>query len=287
MRVSLCCVAILVVAGAGCHKSETAPPQTTAAAQPAAPVAPLAPAAAPAPAATAAPVASPVPAGPPKPGDQDPARLAAAKDLLEAMRYRQTMMKMLEDQKGRLKMAIERNTMMLPMGSAKPAEIADLRKRMLDTWWSAIHPDELMAEFVKMYARIFSAEDLQTMAAFYRTHAGQALVDHTFDLPVQSGKIFNPQIQAAIPKMLKLQKDFMAAHPAKNPPRRGPILPPGLQYVPGAGPGSGTKTSSNAASPLAPRPRPSPPASSPPPTTPAAPPPGPNAAAPSSAPSST
>lgn len=281
MRVSLSCLVILVLAGAGCNKSQTAaPPQTAAAAQPAAPVAP------PAPPATAAPVVSPVPPGPPKPGDQDPARLAAARDLLQAMRYRQTMMKMLEDQKGRLKMAIERNTMMLPMGSAKPAEIADLRKRMLDTWWNAIHPDQLMAEFVKMYARVFSAEDLQTMAAFYRTHAGQALVDHTFDLPQESGKIFNPQIQAAIPQMLKLQKDFMAAHPAKNPPRRGPILPPGLQYVPGSVPGNGTKTSSNAAGPMAPRPQPSPPASSPPPTTPATPPPNPTAA-PSSAPSST
>lgn len=188
----------------------------------------------------------------------DPARLAAAQDLLTSMRYRETMMKMLTDQKSRLESAISRNMMMLPMGDATPAQIADLRKRMIDTWWANIHPDQMMAEFAKMYARTFSADDLRTMAAFYRTHAGQSLVNETFELPKESGKIFNPQIQAGIPEMLKMQREFMAAHPAKRPPARGPILPPGLHYQPGMAPGTSPKPP-----PPAPRAAPSPtPASS-------------------------
>lgn len=185
------------------------------------------------PAASSAPSAATTAAAKPGvPGGTEAERLAAAQDLIRAMTYRDTLIAVLEQQKTQIADRIKGATAPLANGKVKPEELAALRKNMVDTYWNAIKPDDLVNQYTEVYAHIFTVDELNGMAEFYRTAAGKALVKHTQDVSKKIGEIFGPRMQAAVMAAQKVERDFMAAHPNAMARPSGPMLPPGLHYTP-------------------------------------------------------
>ena len=173
--------------------------------------APAAAAPVPAPAAVAVPAAAPA---------LDPATIAAANDLLTAMKYREVMLasfiKLEQDMPAMMtqgvSVALEKDTKHTPEQKQKiqakaAAEIPAVAKTFGATFRDPKLMDELMAEIVPLYARSFSAEELRQMAAFYRTPAGTKMLFLTPRLGRESleisQKIVLPKIGAAIGKLMQ------------------------------------------------------------------------------------
>jgi hypothetical protein len=175
---------------------------------------------APEPTAVAAPAADPTAAD----------RLAEAQVLMQNMRFRDTMMKVFDSRKEAMARMIDQSAMRMPAGSATPDEIADYKRRMLDAWWGQMKPDETLQDMAKVYADLFTVDELRAIAGFYNTPAGQTLVAKTLDLQQKSGAILAARMQASMPVLQKLQKEFVDAHPAKPIP---PAAPPHATEISG------------------------------------------------------
>jgi hypothetical protein len=180
----------------------------------------------------AAPSAMPAPAAAPAPVPDPtaPARLAEAQVLMQNMHFEDTMMQVLNSRKEQMARMIDQSAMMMPAGGATPAEIADYKKQMMDTWWGEVKPDQTLKQMAQVYADLFSVDDLKGMSDFYQSSAGQALVAKTLDLQQKSSTILTARMQAAMPLMQKIQKDFIAAHPAK--PKPAPAAAPAASPPP-------------------------------------------------------
>jgi hypothetical protein len=183
---------------------------------------------------TAAPAASPViglPAAPAPTPSPAPERIEAAKVLMTNMHFADTLAKVLDSHKESMVRMIDQSTMMMPPGSASAEDKAAYKKDMLETYNSAMTTQACLDGMVNVYASLFTVDELNGMAGFYGSPAGQALVAKTFELQQKSGEVLQKQMQIVMPQLQAKQKAFVAAHPAKTAP--APPLPktmtPGAQ----------------------------------------------------------
>jgi hypothetical protein len=81
--------------------------------------------------------------------------------------------------------------------------------------------DKLEPSYVDLYASAFSEEDIDGMIAFYKSPAGQHMVEKSPELLTASQKIVLGRFQNVQPQMQAMTKDMMnqlmAAHPELNP----------------------------------------------------------------------
>ena len=163
-----------------------------------------------------------------------PEQLAAAKTLMQSMRFAQTLQKVLDSRKDGMVRMIDQSTMMMPAGSAAPAELAAYKKDMLDTYLAEMSPQAALDGMAKVYATLFTVDELKGMSDFYASPAGQALVNKTFDLQQKSAEVLQNQMQIVMPKLQAKQKAFVGAHPAKTPPTPPAALTPAAAAPAGA-----------------------------------------------------
>jgi len=201
-----------------------------------------------APPAPSAPSTVPAPSAaktvPPKPANlaPSPEQLAAAKTLMESMRFAETLQKVLDSRKDGMVRMIDQSTMMLPAGSATPAELAAYKKDMIDTYTTDMNPQAAMAGMAKVYASLFTIDELKGMSDFYASPAGQALVNKTIELQQKSGEVLQAQMQVVMPKLQAKQKAFVAAHPGKTPAKSPPTPHAALTPAAAAPAGAATPT---------------------------------------------
>jgi hypothetical protein len=173
--------------------------------------------AAPAPAAPSA--AAPViglPAAPTPPPPPAPERIEAAKVLMANMHFADTLSKVLDARKESIVRMIDQSASS-PPNSASDAD---------ETYSSAMSTEACLDGMVKVYASLFTVDELKGMAAFYSSPAGQALVAKTMELQKQSGEVLQKQMQIAFPQLQVKQKAFVTAHPVKTPaPAPSPAAP--------------------------------------------------------------
>jgi hypothetical protein len=70
--------------------------------------------------------------------------------------------------------------------------------------WSALEP-----EYVKLYANIYSEEEIDGILAFYKSPAGQAMLAKTPQLTTGSMQIVQARMVDIQPKIKAMQEDFM------------------------------------------------------------------------------
>jgi len=171
-----------------------------------------------APAAESPPAAAPViglPAAPTPPPAPAPERIEAAKVLMANMHFADTLSKVLDARKESIVRMIDQSASS-PPNSASEAEKAAYRKDMLETYNSAMSTEACLDGMVKVYASLFTVDELKGMAAFYSSPSGQALVAKTMELQKQSGEVLQKQMQIAFPQLQVKQKAFVTAHPVKT-----------------------------------------------------------------------
>ena len=148
----------------------------------------------------------------------DPAATAAVKELLETMKYREMMTASFQQMQAQLPKMMEQMATGAIEGNAK-LSAADKQKALekmrkdlpgaasafAATFNDPKLMDELVAETIPLYARYFTAPEIQQMAQFYKTPVGQKMMATMPQIMGESMQISHrvmmPRMQAMVKKL--------------------------------------------------------------------------------------
>jgi uncharacterized protein len=134
----------------------------------------------------------------PAPAQESPApgAVAAARELLEASRARETFIRALE----------------LGMEEGGGVELTPALRRTLGEFMDEhFRYEDLEPAFVRMYTDLFTEEEMRGIIAFYRTPVGQRLVERTPEMAAASQRIANERLQAVMPLLVQMLTEQMGA----------------------------------------------------------------------------
>jgi hypothetical protein len=87
--------------------------------------------------------------------------------------------------------------------------------------WKALEPD-----YVKIYAATFSSDEIDAIAQFYSSPAGQAMLDKTPELTSASMKVVQEKMALLQPQLKELQEQMVKAMLNAEPPPGKPTHSP-------------------------------------------------------------
>jgi hypothetical protein len=136
----------------------------------------------------------------------DLARVAAARDLMDVTGVTKQMDGMMD--------AISRG--FSKSGPAESSEAGKARSAEFDAGLKKLHEykDQMIADFANLYAQTFTAEEMKTVADFYRTGAGAKFIAKTPEL-MQKGAALGMKYSEMIGKAM--QPEAAAPVPAPVP----------------------------------------------------------------------
>ena len=149
------------------------------------------------------------------------ATLADAEDVFRVMRFDDMMKKILDGQKkGMMPMMQQQMSQALSRMGANlsdedKAALHAMQNKIVDQTFSAITSPEMRAEMAKIYSEVFSKEELNSMAGFYGTPAGQALVDKQPEVQQKMMSVMMPMIMKNQQSAQKEMAEFMMGMKAK------------------------------------------------------------------------
>ncbi len=155
------------------------------------------------------------------------ATLADAEAVLGKMKFEAMIGRMLDQQKkGMMSMTMKMTGN--PKG-VDPAAYAAFQSKVADAMFAAMKPEEMKADFAKIYSEVFTKGELQGLADFYGTPTGQAMIDKQPVVQQKMTEAMMPRIMAAIPKVQQLSAEFatsMATKKAAVAPAPAPVSTP-------------------------------------------------------------
>jgi len=124
----------------------------------------------------------------------DPARIAAARDLLEVTGVTKQMDGMVE--------AMSRG-----FAKGANAETSEVGKKLSDQFDASMkklleYKDQMISDFATLYAQAFTAEEMKTVADFYRSGAGAKFISVTPEL-MQKGAAIGMKYSEKIAKEMQ------------------------------------------------------------------------------------
>lgn len=149
------------------------------------------------------------------PGAGTKATLADAEEMLGKMRFEQMMAKVLEQQKKSAAALVRQ--MAAQAGADASDEATAFQARLLDTMFAELNADALRGDIARAYSETFTKEELQSLASFYASPAGQVMVEKQPELAQKMSDLMTPRVLAALPKAQQMAKEFAAAQAAKKP----------------------------------------------------------------------
>lgn len=140
--------------------------------------------------------------------------LADAEAVIGKMKLETMIAKMLEQQKkGMLAMT---KKMAGNSKGVNQAEFDAYQAKVMDAMYDAMKPEELKADFSKIYSEVFTKSELQGLADFYDTPAGQAMIDKQPELQKKTMEVIMPRMMAAMPKVQQISEEFAKEQAAKK-----------------------------------------------------------------------
>lgn len=151
------------------------------------------------------------------------ATLADAEDVLNKMKFEDMIGRMLEQQKKAMVGAMKKMA-----GSPKGVDAADyeaFQSKVMDTMYASMKPEEMKADFARIYSEVFTKAELQGLADFYGTPTGQAMIEKQPEVQQKSMAVMMPRIMAAMPKIQQLSVEFGKEQAAKKASAAGQAAP--------------------------------------------------------------
>ena len=142
------------------------------------------------------------------------ATLADAEDVLTKMKFEEMFAKILEQQK---KSVIDMTrSMTAKTPGADPADVAAFQAKVMDTIFAEMKPDEMKADFAKIYSEVFTKAELKGLADFYGTAAGQALTDKQPEVQKRTMEMMMPRMMKGMAKVGPMSVEFAKQQAAKK-----------------------------------------------------------------------
>ncbi len=153
----------------------------------------------------AAPVAAPAAAAAPA----DPARIAAARDLMEVTGVTKQLDAMMDAMKKGFATGAKADT--TDKGKQMSAEFDSTMSKFMS------YKEDMLKDFAVLYAETFTAEEMKTVADFYRSGTGAKFIQLTPSLMQKGSVIGMKYSQKVIEEMKAGQKAAPAPAPAPAP----------------------------------------------------------------------
>ena len=142
------------------------------------------------------------------------ATLADAEAVINKMKFEEMIGKVLAQQK-QATVDMMKKMMGNPKGIDQ-ADFAAFQGKIMDAMYAAMKPEEMKADFARIYSEVFTKGELQGLANFYDTPAGQATIDKQPEIQQKSMEIMMPRMMAAMPEVQKLSMQFAKEQAAKK-----------------------------------------------------------------------
>jgi len=142
------------------------------------------------------------------------ATLADAEQVLTKMKFEAMIGKILEQQKQAMLGMTKKMT-----GSAKGANQADydaFQAKVMNAMYASMKPEEMKADFARVYSEVFTKGELQGLANFYDSPTGQAMIDKQPEVQQKTMAVIMPRMMAAMPKIQELSAEFGKEQAAKK-----------------------------------------------------------------------
>lgn len=137
------------------------------------------------------------------------ATLDDAATVLGKMKFEQMMTRMIDQQKQTVS-ALSKQ-MLGPMGAQVPSEeFAAFQAKVMDALWAEMKPDDLKNDVAKIYADLFTKEELRGMSDFYATPSGSALIDKQPQMQQKMMDLMMPRMMKAMPRIQEMSAEFAA-----------------------------------------------------------------------------
>ncbi len=145
---------------------------------------------------------------------------AKVEELFKLMRLERALNQTMEIVMGQMKASAMQRLLGLNMPGELQQEVELLQREMgtvLDRHmgWNAIK-----ADYLQIYGEAFSEEELDAILAFYRTPAGQALVERQPQMMERSAVVVQRKMEQATPEVQAMLAAWMEKMKARTPPRQ-------------------------------------------------------------------
>ncbi len=147
-------------------------------------------------------------------GSSTKASLADAEEVLNKMRFEQMMGRVLEQQKKSAAALVRQ--IAAQAGAEQTDEGAAFQGRMLDMMFAELNAEALRGDLARAYSEVFTKEELQNLASFYASPAGQAMVDKQPEVSQKISDAMTPRLMATLPKVQQMAKDYAVEQAAKK-----------------------------------------------------------------------
>ena len=142
------------------------------------------------------------------------ATLADADAVLTKMKFEEMFGKIFEQQKK--SMAPTMKKMMGNMKGVDAAEAEAFQKKVMDTMYDGMKAEEMRGDVARIYSEVFTKGELQGLADFYSTSAGQAMIDKQPVVQQKMMEVMMPRMMAGMTKVQQLSADFAKEQAAKS-----------------------------------------------------------------------
>jgi hypothetical protein len=143
--------------------------------------------------------------------DSGKATLEDAQKLFESMHMGDMIKKIMDQQQTMVTAQMDRGLQRIK-GNATPEELAAFKQQLVDKMWSGVDSQKITDGIAKIYSEEFTADQIKDMADYYSTPTGQATIAKMPEIQAKQQQLIAPQIQAMIPAIAQMQKDFAAEH---------------------------------------------------------------------------
>lgn len=142
------------------------------------------------------------------------ATLADAEAIIRKMNFEALMRKTIEQQK---KMSVQMAKQMAAQAGTQvdEADLAAFQQKVMDVMFNDETIKAMSDDMTRIYADVFTAEELQGLSDFYSTSAGQAMIDKTPAVQEQLMQAMMPRMMANMAKVRELGMEFGREQQAK------------------------------------------------------------------------
>jgi hypothetical protein len=149
-----------------------------------------------------------------------PATIADAEQVFKVMRFDEMMSKMLDQQKKAIAPMLQQQMTQvaarMKLSPEEQQEFVEFQKKAFDDVMSSVMGPEVRSEMAKAYSEVFTKDELNSLANFYSTPAGQALVDKTPEVSAKMQAVIMPRMMQNMQKMSQSVREFATNLQAKH-----------------------------------------------------------------------
>jgi hypothetical protein len=135
------------------------------------------------------------------------ATLADADAVLSKMKFEEMFAKIIEQQKKTVADMTKRSLATNSNG-VDPTDAEAFQAKVLDTVFAEMKPEDMKADFAKLYSEVFTKAELQGLSDFYSTPAGQAMSEKSPEVQKRTMEIMMPRMMRGMAKIKPLSAEF-------------------------------------------------------------------------------